>query len=154
MKNLKVIFVFLCLISLFSCRNSRIVYEDIKTLPYNWTKNDDLVFDFVAEDTINLYDFSIFLKHNTFYQWQNLFLFLDTKYPDGTVSRDTLECILAEASGRWLGKSSSKKKEITYLLKKVRFPQQGEYQFIIEQGMREENLRNIENIGIIIMNNK
>jgi gliding motility-associated lipoprotein GldH len=153
MKKIKVIFVFLCLISLWACQNSKTVYEDIKTVPYNWTKNDDLIFDFVAEDTISPYSFSIFLKHNTFYQWQNLFLFLDTKYPDGSVSRDTLECMLAETSGRWLGKTSSKSKEIIYLLKKVTFPQQGEYQFVIKQGMRDEKLQNIENVGIIIAKN-
>ncbi len=74
---------------------------------------------------------------------------MDTKYPDGFVSRDTLECILADESGAWLGDGSGDIFDNQILFKKnFKMKQKGNYVFVLEQGMRVENLPMIMDVGI------
>jgi gliding motility-associated lipoprotein GldH len=128
-----------------------VVYSDVRNVsPQEWTPEEKVDFSVAITDTTISYDFFIYLRHNINYEWSNLFLFMKTVYPNQFYSLDTLECTLAEPTGRWLGKGFGTKKELTIFVKTVKFPQKGNYFFEMKQGMRDIELKNMENIGIII----
>ena len=67
-------------------------------------------------------------------------------------SRDTLECFLADETGRWFGRGSSSVRTGTMLFQRnVRFTQMGNHQFVFTHGMRTENLENIMDLGMKIV---
>lgn len=72
--------------------------------------------------------------------------------PDGKIERDTIECQLADAQGRWLGKSGSGSLWDNQVLfnRRTRFPKPGKYVFRFEQAMRDEKLENIMEVGLRI----
>jgi gliding motility-associated lipoprotein GldH len=77
---------------------------------------------------------------------------MDTKFPNNNMSRDTLEFILADFEGKWLGKGWGSVKENTVLISAdMRFPLSGIYEFKIQQAMRQDTLKGIKNMGIRII---
>jgi gliding motility-associated lipoprotein GldH len=136
---------------LTSCSSSEdAVLNEIKVVSEKgWNINEPVSFEMDVADTAQLYDVFITLRHNTDYEWMNLFLFMKTYYPDKSYSRDTLECFLADESGRWFGKGGASIKYHEMLYKKyVKFPQEGHYTFEFTQGMRTKSLRNVMDLGI------
>lgn len=126
--------------------------DETKALPDKaWGVDDTLGFPFSIEDTTAMYDLYISLRHTTDYAYRNLFLFVDTHFPDGSISRDTLEFILAKPDGTWLGKGFSKIKYNRFLIRKgVVFPESGDYRFVFQHAMRTESLAGMRNLGVRI----
>lgn len=128
-------------------------YDNTKNLPGDVWKSDQVVrFDVNLEDTNSICKFYLNLRHKTDYRYSNLFLFINTTFPDGREARDTVECILADPSGKWLGKGISNIRDNQILLRRgIRFQQQGTYIFEFEQAMREPELQGIMDIGLRIV---
>jgi gliding motility-associated lipoprotein GldH len=150
MKTIKILLLVLSTIITFvSCDKSR-VFEENTNIPDNvWNRNNKVRFDLSIDDLDSRYNFYINVRNAGNYPYNNLFLFMDTKYPDGFVSRDTLECILADESGAWLGDGSGDIFDNQILFKKnFKMKQKGNYVFVLEQGMRVENLPMIMDVGI------
>lgn len=134
-----------------SCDNT-VVFEKNVTIPNGkWTKSDPVEIGFAIQDTLNPVNLIFNLRHTTDYEFSNLFLFVDTRYPNGTGVRDTLEIILAGYDGRWFGKGFGKIKEMNIPVRRgLIFPMTGNYALIFEQAMRVNELNGIEDIGITI----
>ena len=85
------------------------------------------------------------------YPFANIIMFLDTRFPDGRIARDTVECQLADYDGRWLGTGAGSIKYNRFLFQKgVRFMQKGQYSFTFEQAMRMNDLYGIRDVGLEI----
>lgn len=109
-------------------------------------------FDVKVEDTVHIHKFYLNIRHSTDYRYANIYLFINSTFPDGKEARDTVECILAEPSGKWLGKGISNTRDNQILLRRgLRFPKTGNYIFEIEQAMREPELTGIMDIGLRIV---
>jgi gliding motility-associated lipoprotein GldH len=136
---------------LISC-SSDTVYDNNKSIPDNvWKSGQIIRFDVDLEDTVNIHKFYLNIRHKTDYRYANIFLFINSTFPDGTEARDTLECILADPSGKWLGKGISNIRDNQILLRRgLRFPQKGTYIFEFEQAMREPELEGIMDVGLRI----
>ncbi len=147
------LFLFSFLLLILSGCNSKTVYDNNKSIPDNvWKSGQIIRFDVDLEDTINIHKFYLNLRHKTSYRYANIFLFINTTYPDGNEARDTVECILADPSGKWLGKGISNIRDNQVLLRRgLRFPQKGTYIFEFEQAMREPRLEGIMDIGLRIV---
>jgi len=148
-----IIFISLLFAVIFclSCDSSRIYEKNVPVNNGSWSRYEPLVFKVNIEDTISANNFYINLRYSADYRFSNIFLFIDTYFPDGNYTRDTIEYILAGADGKWFGKGLGKIKENRILLKQnVIFPQKGVYEFRFEQAMRMENLEGIEDVGIRI----
>lgn len=116
-----------------------------------WDMGDKATFDVNIDDTTSTYLFGIEVRHLENYRYSNLFMFMRTEMPDGNVTRDTIECVLAMPDGRWLGKHSGSMCDAKILLNdNLRFPAIGNYHFEIEQAMRDTTLKGISDIGLII----
>jgi gliding motility-associated lipoprotein GldH len=138
-------------ILLSSCDSKR-VYEQNVDIPENiWDKDKPVYFDVPITDTVSLHNVYINIRNASGYGYSNIYLFLDTKYPNNTISRDTIECILADPSGKWLGDGSGDIWDNQILFKKnVRFKQTGTYKFRYEQAMRMPKLPMIMDVGLRI----
>jgi gliding motility-associated lipoprotein GldH len=128
------------------------IYEKNKKINKGvWNQKDIVKFNVEISDTISLHNFYINIRNSGNYTYSNIFLFINTIFPDGKKVRDTVECMLANPDGQWLGKGLSDIKYNRILLKKgIKFLQKGNYSFEFEQGMRKENLLGIVDIGIRI----
>lgn len=140
---------------LTSCGQHSIYNNNIDLKNGKWFKNNAAHFEVVVTDTSKLYNYFITIRHNTDYRYSNLYLFLVTEFPNKTYTRDTLECILADNSGKWFGKGWSNVKENNILMRKgLKFPMTGKYNFYFQQAMRQDTLKNILSIGINISESK
>jgi gliding motility-associated lipoprotein GldH len=152
MHKLLSILIFAGLVTcLFSCDSKRI-YEQNMDIPENiWDQKNPVYFDVPITDTTSLHNIYINIRNASGYGFSNIYLFLDTKYPNNTISRDTIECILADPSGKWLGDGSGDIWDNQILFKKnVRFKQMGTYKFRYEQAMRMPKLPMIMDVGLRI----
>ena len=116
-----------------------------------WDVNNRIAFDVDVNDTLGVYAFGLGLRHLENYRYSNLYVFLHTEMPNGNVTHDTIQCLLATPDGRWIGKSSGSMRNMRIVLNpNLRFPLEGNYHFEIEQAMREPVLKGISDIGLFI----
>jgi gliding motility-associated lipoprotein GldH len=134
-----------------SCDRKR-VFEEYKTLDKNgWNKDSVVVFKVNLDDTIKNHNLYVNIRNKGTYGYSNLWLFLSIGSPDGKMVTDTVEFTLAEPSGKWKGSGIGDLHDNQILYKKsVWFPQKGNYSFHIKQGMRDNVLKGIRDIGIRI----
>ncbi len=129
-----------------------VVFEKNKEIPeMRWHFEDKVVFEAEINDTINLHNIHVNVRNSVEYKYMNFYMFLDTKFPDGRIVRDTLECLLADSRGEWTGRGVGNIRSNSFLMREnVWFPLKGKYTFSFEQAMREEVLEGISDIGIRI----
>ena len=134
-----------------SCDSKRVFEENKPIENRTWKALNKLQFSFSIEDITIPYNIYLNIRNGMEYPYSNLYLFLKTTYPDGKVSRDTLECILADYDGRWLGSGVSSVKFNKFLFQKgVYFREKGAYNFEFEQAMRVNELKGITDVGLRI----
>lgn len=140
-----------CSLLIWAC-NSNVVYDKSKEIENNiWRSDNVLKYSVNITDTASYYNYYVNLRNTADYKFSNLFVFLSTIFPDGQLSRDTLELFLAEPDGRWLGNRTGKWVDNRILLQKsFRFVMPGNYSFEFEQAMRTEALEGIADFGIRI----
>lgn len=143
---------FFILLIMASC-SSGVIFDNTKSIKDDVWKSDQIIrFDVLIQDTVNVYKFYLNLRHTTGYRYANIFLFINSTFPDGKQARDTVECILADPSGKWLGKGIRNIRDNQVLLRRgLRFPQKGNYIFEFEQAMREPELKGIMDLGLRIV---
>ncbi len=139
------------LLFLSSCDKNRVFEENKEISNYVWDVKDVKTFDVLISDTVTPNNFYINVRQADSYAYSNLYLFIKTTFPNGKFSHDTLECILANVEGRWLGKGLGDIWDNQIPFKKAKkFPIKGKYSFQIEQGMRLSKLSQIMDVGIRI----
>ncbi len=134
------------------------IFESYQDFPQTgWHQDDPATFMVTCSDTLQSYNLLFHIRHNVDYKYRNLWVFSDINYPDGTTTRDTIEFIIGNKEGNWLGKGIGKIKENHILLSQnIRFPRRGVYQFSFSQAMREKDhlLENIQGVGLSIVKNQ
>ncbi|MDR2040878.1 MAG: gliding motility lipoprotein GldH [Tannerella sp.] len=132
-----------------SCRED-VFYRQYQLVDLEWSKGKEYYFTYEITDNSVPYRFSVEIRNNNLYPYQNLWLFCSEELPVGPVRRDTVECLLADDYGKWLGRGFS----IYHLSIPVRthhrFLHKGQYTFSIRHGMRDSVIRGIEEIGLYI----
>jgi gliding motility-associated lipoprotein GldH len=140
---------------LLSCNNNRL-FEEVQSIDNSgWEKSDVKKFTIAISDTATAYDIFLHLRNKTTYDNSNLWLFVNTSAPNGDKITDTLEFMLADPSGHWLGKGlgSINSMLIPYKIN-IRFPYRGIYTFEFQQGMRDDVLEGIIDIGMRVQSHK
>lgn len=137
--------------AVISCDRKR-VFEAYKTLDEKgWNKDSIVVFNFPLTDTTRNHNLYVNIRNKGTYGYSNLWLFLSIGSPDGKTVTDTVEFSLAEPNGRWKGSGIGDLHDNQILYKKsVFFPKTGKYTFSIKQGMRDNVLQGIRDIGLRI----
>jgi gliding motility-associated lipoprotein GldH len=116
-----------------------------------WPSDRFYRFEVRVGDTVNPFNIHLHVRNDGRYEYSNLWLFIRTNSPTGAVLKDTVECLLSNDEGKWLGRGSGGRFtiEIPYRYM-VRFPNSGTYTFEIQQGMRARELKYITDIGLRI----
>lgn len=135
-----------------SCDTGVFFAGDYRIDEEGWNMAETVDFEVDVNDTVSFYDFLIELRNNNDYAYSNLFLFVNTSFPDGSIAHDTLGCLLADPrTGEWFGKQSGYYiSERIPFHKNVRFYMPGKYHFEIRHGMREDDIKGIRNVGLRI----
>ena len=96
----------------------------------------------------------------TIIRFENIFLITHLQFPNGKKVTDTLEYILSDIEGKWLGNGWGKEKKIALYYKEKIPIEKGNYHLKIRQAMRKRNdvkgvqfLKGIHSIGIRLENN-
>jgi gliding motility-associated lipoprotein GldH len=144
-------YLILGFLAIVSCDPNRFYEKNVDFANESWSKDSIAIFEVEITDTLTVYNVYLNNRINGQYEYSNLYLFITTQLPNEQLMRDTLECILADPTGRWLGKGfgSVWSNRIPYR-RNIRFPFTGKYTFYVEQAMREEELKHILNAGIRI----
>lgn len=134
---------------LFSC-NQNVVFEknlDIKN--ESWDYSQAQTFKVNIEDTTSRYNIYINIRHTFHFEWRNLWIQIDTEFPDGKKLSKRVNLPLSEADGKWFGECSGNSCFIQIPLQEnAIFPVTGNYTFTIRQDMRVNPLQNIRNVGL------
>lgn len=143
--------VFLLATLLSSCDKNRI-FEDNTTIPESgWDSSNVATFSVDIKDPSTPANFYINVRNADGYPYSNLYLFVKTKFPNGKHSTDTLECVLADENGKWLGKGIGDIYDNRIPFKRnVHFPEPGTYTFEIRHGMRIQSVPLIMDVGLRI----
>lgn len=141
----------LFVLTITACDPNRVYerYEAVNTS--GWMPREPKEFHVEITDTVSIYNFYINLRHTNDYPFSNIYFFVQTRFPDGRTYQDTVEYVLANPSGKWLGKGLGKIKDIRYPFRKgIHLPMNGTYNFTIYHAMREKYLKGIHDVGIRI----
>lgn len=140
------------LVSLFcaACSNNEI-FSDFHSFPRSeWNWNDYAHFDVHVTDSIRRYDLEVTSRNNSQYPFSNLWLFVDIRTPKDSLLRDTVDLRLADMYGKWLGTGISSYTVTKSFRTNYCFPNTGRYHFTIRQGMRENPLTGVSDVGLTI----
>ena len=88
------------------CSDNLVFQGDVPIPDGAWSRDFKPEFAFEIADTVSEHDVYIDVRHTGDYPFNDLFLFVDLTGPNGRTARDTIECLLADPSGRWLGKGT------------------------------------------------
>lgn len=136
---------------LWSCDANRFYDQSLELPATGWHKDSIAGFEVNVDDTTRPYNFYITIRNDDAYPYRNFYLFLSTTLPNNNKTRDTLELILANKEGKWLGKGFGALKDNQIKIREnLLFPISGSYHFRITQAMRQDVLPGISDIGIRI----
>ena len=148
----------LVLILMFSC-DDIIEFNQYKTLENSfWKSGEKITFAFEVKDTILPKNLYINIRNNNDYEFSNLYIITELKFPNNTLVIDTLQYEMADISGMFLGNGFSEIKENKLFYKEHKvFPVSGKYVLNIRHAMRKngkvnaiENLNGIQDVGFSI----
>lgn len=141
----------LALILFIGCRSISMFENVIDIQKGAWNKTQGVRFDVPVVDTINGYNLYLEIRNANDYPYSNLFLFVTTHSPNKAIKKDTLEITLADDKGKWLGKGLGGIRSNEIMFKNnIRFPVAGYYKVEVNQGMRDDVLKGIIDVGLKI----
>ncbi|MDR0371510.1 MAG: gliding motility lipoprotein GldH [Prevotellaceae bacterium] len=147
MKNKLFISTFL-LFSFASCDNNDIYFHTYSIPLDGWDKNRSYNFDIDIEDIDASYNVLINIRNNAGYPYQNLWLFTRETI-DGVEKGDSIDCYLADDRGKWLGKGAGDMHEMSVFFRQaIRFERPGRYTIQLWQGMRDDVLTGVNDVGV------
>ena len=126
-----------------SCKQD-IVFIKYKNLPKTkWHKDSIIKFTYNSKDTVSKNNIYINLRNNKDYEFNNLFLIINVKFPNNFNITDTLEYEMTDKKGVFLGRGFTDIKENKLEYKtNIVFPTKGDYIFSIKQAMRKLGKKN------------
>jgi gliding motility-associated lipoprotein GldH len=138
-------------ILLLSCNNNVVFTDSVPISGKKWDLMNILSFKVPIDDTLKSNNVIFTIRTGSSYPFRNIYLFVQTKSPDGKFITDTLQYYLADEKGKWYGRGFGDIHELNLPYKSnVFFPIKGIYQFNIRHGMRIEDLNGVYDFGLRI----
>ena len=128
------------------------LYEKSVTVPkHAWENSFRPSFDFTIKDTTVPYQLFLVLRHNEKYNYNNIYVNVYVKGPGkDSVQKIQQDLVLATNEKGWLASGMDDIYDHRIPLGPEQSLKAGNYQFTIEQIMRENPLKNVLNVGIHI----
>ncbi|MFM7022905.1 MAG: gliding motility lipoprotein GldH [Flavobacteriales bacterium] len=140
----------------FSACDPGLVYtESYPVRDQQWKRSEPFIFttdSLSAADIETAYNAFIDYRVTLDYKYSNIYFFVTIEMPDKQKIRDTVQDELMDLEGNWKedvsGFATIKEKEfLPPYRKNFRFPKPGVYKFTIEQGMTDETLGEVVDVG-------
>jgi len=148
------IYMLLTVLLIGSC-GPRPIYESTKQIEGKWEYEKALPFDFNISDHSISYDLILKLDYSTSFAYKNLYVKIETEYPDKSKTEDIVSLNLTDRMGAFQGKCNSNSCETDILLKeKFKFKEPGAYTIAISQHSREEKLAGIKEASLMLFERK
>lgn len=140
---------------LVSC-DSTVIFEENRPIAGSvWKATEPAHFEFEITDTITLHNFYVNLRNGENYPYSNIYFFIDMEFPNGKKAIDTVECFVADKTGKWLGTGVGDIHDNRFLYQHGKqFPMAGLYKIDIRQGMRTDQLEGIYDVGFRLSRTK
>ena len=147
--------VFFCIISLTSCYDFPIVSDSKAIDSEGWYSEDSVSFEWEVDNLDMRYNAFIDIRHTGQYSFSNLYLITNLTFPNGKQKRDTIHVTLADDRGNWFGSGLGDLVDhrIAFIENKE-FPIKGTYKLKIAQGMRQDPLKAITDVGFRLEKSK
>ncbi len=133
-----------------------VVFQEVAEVPGgSWSRSWKPQFAFDITDTLAQRNIYLDIRHTGDYRFSNIYIFTTLQGPGGHSFTDTVECTLADPTGRWYGKgtgfifSDRFQAHVLYRMNN-RFPRSGRYVFTLEQAMRTEDLQGVIDVGVSV----
>jgi len=145
------------LIAIFSCCvlacGPDYVYQGVQEIPNNgqWTYADTLNFEFAITDTSARYNFYLDIEHSDTFAFQNLYVNLYTRYPDGHRLAKLRSFDFFDAQGAAVGSCSGERCTLrTVLQENAFFRETGAYIVTVGQNTRRNPLPGVYSVGLAL----
>ncbi|MEM9023077.1 MAG: gliding motility lipoprotein GldH [Bacteroidota bacterium] len=135
--------------SLVACDAER-VYETNTEVPEGaWEASEPVSFSVPIVDTLRAHNLFINVRNTADYPYRNLIVFVQREAPSGALERDTIECMLADSRGKWIGSGLGDIASLSIWFDRgVRFRESGTYTYTFEHAMRDQSLPGIIDVGL------
>jgi gliding motility-associated lipoprotein GldH len=151
LRNLSKFGFIVALLFLVSCDTPK-VYDEYQTINSDgWLTTESVDFE-IEMDAVegSGFNYLIGLRNNNDYLYSNIFFFVDVENPAGAHQQDTLQYLLAQPNGKWIGAGVGAIKHNLFKFKQDQSMEAGIYKIKLSHGMRDEVLVGIEDIGFRI----
>lgn len=127
-------------------------YDAEKTITDGvWNYADTLLFAYNISDTASRYNLYIDISHADTFSTQNLYLRFHTVFPDGKRTSSVLSFDFYDSKGANKGACSGGDCTLRSVIQeKAMFKQPGEYQLVIEQFMRQDSVKGVQSVGLMV----
>lgn len=148
-----IILILLSLV-LFSCGEQPFFEKVVAFDDREWKQDVKPSYTFEVTDVSKDYDFTLSLRTSTDYQYSNLWIFMKTITPDGTIAREPFEIVITNDDGSWVGEKSGSVVTTPLFFRSRKLPKAGEYTFIIEQGITQSTVDEVHDLTFKVEESK
>ncbi len=140
---------FILLLGLVACGNQP-TFDAFERIGGSWHADSILEFTVPISDVDQTYAVNVKLRHDANYPFANMYMFRKITSANGLEYQDTVNFIVADDRGKWLGKGVGEVKTMVwpYRANTLKFNTPGKYTFILQQGMRQEELPGVIDVGL------
>jgi len=141
----------ICCLLLTAC-NSDLIFDESKDIPNaSWSYANPIPFEFEVKDTTKTYQVLLEMTHAGDFGFQNCYVQITTRFPNGEEKKQAVSLELAAQSGIWNGECSGNTCSLEIPLQaKAKFKQPGKHSITVEQFMRVDPLPGIKAISLKI----
>ncbi|WP_207429295.1 gliding motility lipoprotein GldH [Pedobacter sp. SYSU D00535] len=144
-------FILTCLLAagLSSCKDNAVIDTSKELSDRNWSYINKVSIPVKVEDADKLYNVYLNLRHTADYKYSNIYVLVHQVAPDKKRATERREFQLAYPDGEWLGSGSGNLYSYQLPIReKYKFPAPGTYIFEFEQNMRDNPLREVNDVGL------
>ena len=116
-----------------------------------WDAQEEIRFEVPVQSIQQLYNVFLEVRNTNEYNFRNIWLVVDVLNTDGSLQTDTIQADLADRHGKWYGSGISLYETEIPVQTDIQYPDSGIYVYTIKQGMSENPLRGIADVGLRVV---
>ncbi|MBS7565603.1 gliding motility lipoprotein GldH [Mucilaginibacter sp. Bleaf8] len=144
--------LFIAAMAAAGCGDTKAVMDNNTEIPnQNWSYGKKITYDVAIDDPNIAYNLCFNVRVTASYRYSNMFVIIQESGGPLKKKGTRYEFKLASPTGEWLGKGSGSMYSYQMPFKtQYRFPAKGTYHFEIEQNMRDNPLKAVNDVGLRI----
>ncbi len=141
--------LFFCCFLLVGCNTIGVYEKTVAFKKQEWTGTDKPTFRFSISDTTAFYNIYLVLRHTDAFNYNNIWLKFTHAGPDTSYTQQ-IDLRLATNGQGWLGTGMDDiwEHRIPITQSATQFRKSGDYDFTLEQVMRQDPLLHVLNVGL------